>query len=130
MNTYHGKKTHSCHKCGYSSFKASYLKAHMLVHSGVKPFVCKKCSFSCTQAGDLKTHMLNHSGEKPFSSQKFEFSCTTVSYLKKHMLTHSGEKPFWCDQLFMRSSLCSQEPQAHPHCRTAICMLAVQLLFQ
>ena len=82
--------------CGYSSFKASYLKAHMLVHSGVKPFVCKKCSFSCTQAGDLKTHMLNHSGEKPFSSQKFEFSCTTVSNLKKHTLIHSGQKPFHC----------------------------------
>ena len=86
MNTYYGKKTHSCHQCGYSSIKAFNLKAHMLAHSGVKPFVSKQCNFSFTQAGDLKTHILTHSGEKSFSCQQLEFSFTTVSNLKKHTL--------------------------------------------
>ena len=61
-----GKKYHTCKTCGFSTMKISYLKSHLLDHSGEKPFSCAKCKYSCKRAGHLKEHMLIHSEERLF----------------------------------------------------------------
>ena len=42
-NMLDGKVSRTCKQCGFSTAKASYLKSHLLGHSGEKPFSCKQC---------------------------------------------------------------------------------------
>ena len=93
-----GKKTFSCTQCEFSCITVSYLKKHMLIHSGEKPFRCYQCNYCCAQTGDLRSHMLTHTGEKPFACKQCSYSSRRSRDLKSHMFSHTGEKPFVCKQ--------------------------------
>ena len=110
----------------YSCITTSYLRQHMLRHSGErhsdvcsvtilalklviwrgissdilgeKRIACKQCSYSCRYSGGMNYHMLSHTGEKTFACKKCNFSCTIASRLNPHMLIDSGEKPSSCTQ--------------------------------
>ena len=76
----------TCDECGKVFKCKSYLKRHMLIHSGVKAYTCDLCKKTFTQKGNLGKHRLTHSGLKAFSCNpcKKVFACQDT--LDKHML--------------------------------------------
>ena len=73
------KKTFSCTQCESSCTRVSYLKKHMLTHSGEKPFRCDQCNYSCARACVLKSHKLTHTAEQPFVCKQCSFSSSSPS---------------------------------------------------
>ena len=69
-------KLHACNVCDYKSPKKSYLKQHMITHTGKKPFACDVCDYKCSRKGDLKRHMRTHAGEKPHVCDVCGYKCS------------------------------------------------------
>ena len=90
--------THSkaCVQCQKSFGRATYLKRHMLTHSGVKAHSCSECEKSFSQVGHLRRHMVTHTGEKVHKCEECGDFFGQAGDLKRHQLIHSWEKPHKC----------------------------------
>lgn len=53
----HNSTKFTCQECGKSFQLASYLRKHLLRHSGVKKFHCVICNKQYAQPVDLRLHL-------------------------------------------------------------------------
>ncbi|MCK5893446.1 MAG: C2H2-type zinc finger protein [Endozoicomonadaceae bacterium] len=49
-----------CDTCSKIFTHCSYLKLHLLIHTGEKPYKCNICTKRFTQKGSLTRHMISH----------------------------------------------------------------------
>ena len=75
-----GAQKFGCPFCSQTMSTPSYMKRHILTHTGQQPFSCNYCGKSFNQKNNLIRHTMIHTGERPFSCgycgksfiQKFE----------------------------------------------------------
>ncbi|CAH0757066.1 unnamed protein product [Diatraea saccharalis] len=92
-------KTLFCKICGkgYSSYGG--LRVHnRFAHGNAKPHVCKLCGKEFTAPSYLKTHMIKHTGEKNFKCEICGNRFVSKEALLYHTRRHTGEKPYSCKQ--------------------------------
>ena len=82
-----GLPLRSCHICGRSFHKMTYLKRHIQSHSSVKPFKCKICGWGFFQYSNLKRHMISHNSNtgEGFNCHHCRATFTTKSVLSVHL---------------------------------------------
>lgn len=128
------RNRHQCGICLKIFRQASFLKSHILLHTGVRPYPCPVCGktfkrkthvrlhmrqhtaerlATCEICGksmkhyNLKIHMKLHSGESVVTCPICDKQCANSYLLKRHVNWHTGFKPFkcsLCDQGFMIKS--------------------------
>eukprot|EP00095_Tigriopus_kingsejongensis_P008078 maker-scaffold1604_size34042-snap-gene-0.10 protein:Tk08078 transcript:maker-scaffold1604_size34042-snap-gene-0.10-mRNA-1 annotation:"oocyte zinc finger protein 6-like" len=85
----------SCHICGKSFSKTTYLKRHIQSHSTVKPYKCDICGWGFFQLCNLKRHTASHNtgtGEG-FKCVHCPATFSTKSVLSVHMRdAHSSKR--------------------------------------
>ena len=54
--------TYPCLNCGKEFPAPSFLRRHILTHTGQKPFKCSYCEYSSTQKGNLNRHVYKKHG--------------------------------------------------------------------
>ncbi|GIY09129.1 hypothetical protein CDAR_534961 [Caerostris darwini] len=94
------RNAHQCYVCGYSTWKNSLLKRHMLKHTGerqhkcemcgsaLKLYVCSLCNYSSQYKGNWSRHILRHTGQKPHKCQFCGKQFPRKDTLQTHMITH------------------------------------------
>ncbi|XP_040905033.1 zinc finger protein 3 homolog [Toxotes jaculatrix] len=93
------KEEKSCHICGKSFRRDSYLIRHVdKSHKGHKAFKCLECSKEFDQRYQLILHIRSHTGEKPFSCDYCGKAFVQNSSRLAHMRVHTGEKPYFCSK--------------------------------
>uniref|UniRef100_A0A3B4ZGU4 C2H2-type domain-containing protein n=1 Tax=Stegastes partitus TaxID=144197 RepID=A0A3B4ZGU4_9TELE len=87
----------SCHICGKSFKKDSYLIRHVnKSHKGRRAFRCLLCDKEFDQRFQLVLHVRSHTGDKPFSCDYCSKTFVQNSSRLAHMRVHTGEKPYFC----------------------------------
>lgn len=101
--------SHKCMFCNKHFAYKSYLKLHVLKHTGEKPYKCPVCSKEFNRKSNANVHMLIHAGVKPHKCELCPKRFTKKSHLDEHMSCHTGNKPFECNvcgnQFTRKSSL-------------------------
>ncbi|CAB3236630.1 unnamed protein product [Arctia plantaginis] len=102
------EKTYFCDKCGKGYSTPGGLRVHhRFVHGNAKPHVCKFCNKQFTAPSYLKVHMVKHTGEKNFKCDICTRKFVSKEALLYHTRRHTGEKPYsctMCDEKFVNSS--------------------------
>ncbi|XP_018571596.1 zinc finger protein 883-like [Anoplophora glabripennis] len=116
------KKTNSeekkciCPQCGKQLHSVSYLKTHLLTHTGEKPYECNICGNRFTVLRSLNHHLNIHKGVKPYQCTQCDKAFRTSGSLRKHILLHTGERPFKCtscEKGFIRRSHLKRHLRIH-----------------
>ncbi|XP_045507956.1 zinc finger protein 26-like [Colias croceus] len=87
----HGNaKPHECPECGKKFTAPSYLRVHMIKHTGEKNFKCNICNNRFVSKEALLYHTRRHTGEKPYScklcSERFVNASARAEHIKfKHV---------------------------------------------
>ena len=55
---------HKCEQCEFTFSSATYLKRHLVVHSGERPYECNHCGSTFVWKSNLGTHLKTHKAEK------------------------------------------------------------------
>ncbi|CAG4961022.1 unnamed protein product [Parnassius apollo] len=91
------KKNYTCEKCAKAYSTPGGLRVHnRFVHGNAKPHVCKECGKHFTAPSYLKNHMIKHTGEKNFICDLCGSRFVTKEALLYHTRRHTGEKPYSC----------------------------------
>lgn len=102
MRIIHKGEKYLCLYCSKTYTRASYLRAHSLVHSGQekpRPFSCDQngCNRSFHTKHSLQVHIAHtHSKERPHKCDRCFKGFATASGLKTHQESHT-EKKLSCD---------------------------------
>lgn len=102
------EKTCFCDKCGKGYSTPGGLRVHnRFVHGNAKPHVCKYCNKQFTAPSYLKVHMVKHTGEKNFKCDLCNRKFVSKEALLYHTRRHTGDKPYsctLCDERFVNAS--------------------------
>lgn len=91
------KKIFTCGKCSKGYSTPGGLRVHnRFVHGNAKPHICKECGKHFTAPSYLKNHMIKHTGEKNFICDLCGSRFVTKEALLYHTRRHTGEKPYSC----------------------------------
>ncbi|XP_054719715.1 zinc finger protein 236-like [Uloborus diversus] len=90
------KTVHTCEQCHKTFTKLSYLKQHIMSHTGEKPFRCRKCGRMFGTLRVLNAHIKTHDGSKDFQCPECTLAFTTKRSLVRHMILHDRTFPFHC----------------------------------
>ena len=119
---------HTLHQCSICQKKLScrsYLRRHLVSHTGEKPFKCETCQRDFSHRSNLHRHMLTHTGEKPHQCSVCLKSFSQLGHLQCHSLIHpeqhlssinSGKKIHechYCHKKFAFASLLRQHLLTH-----------------
>ena len=114
-----------CQLCKKSFKTESYMKSHLLTHTGEKPYKCSECGKQFRYKDSLKAHTRDHTGEKfkcQFKNCDKEFN--RLRDLKDHQNIHppdcNKELEFTfgcniCDAKFLRKKQLSNHMEIHRH---------------
>ena len=114
-----------CQLCKKSFKTESYMKSHLLTHTGEKPYKCSDCGKQFRYKDSLKAHTRDHTGDKfkcQFKSCDKEFN--RERDLKDHQNVHPVEMnkdldfTFGCnicDAKFLRKKQLSNHMEIHRH---------------
>ena len=111
-----------CQLCRKSFKTESYMKSHLLTHTGEKPYKCSDCGKQFRYNDSLKAHMRDHTGDKfkcQYKSCDKEFN--RLRDLKDHENVHQGHKNVMeftfacsiCDAKFLRKKQLSNHMEIH-----------------
>lgn len=102
------EKTFFCDKCGKGYSTPGGLRVHYrFVHGNAKPHTCKYCNKQFTAPSYLKVHMVKHTGEKNFKCDLCSRLFVSKEALLYHTRRHTGDKPYSCtvcDEKFVNAS--------------------------
>ena len=114
-----------CQLCKKSFKTESYMKSHLLTHTGEKPYKCSQCGKQFRYKDSLKAHTRDHTGEKfkcQYKTCDKEFN--RLRELKDHQNIHplenNKEINFTfacniCDAKFLRKKQLSNHMEIHRH---------------
>ncbi|XP_032524536.2 zinc finger protein 723-like [Danaus plexippus] len=101
-------KSYSCEKCDKAYSTAGGLRVHnRFAHGNAKPHECKECGKQFTAPSYLKVHMIKHTGEKNFKCDICHSKFVSKEALLYHTRRHTGEKPYsckYCNERFVNAS--------------------------
>ena len=111
-----------CQLCRKSFKTESYMKSHLLTHTGEKPYKCSDCGKQFRYNDSLKAHMRDHTGDKfkcQYKTCDKEFN--RLRDLKDHENVHQGDKNVIeftfacsiCDAKFLRKKQLSNHMETH-----------------
>ncbi|XP_059054703.1 gastrula zinc finger protein XlCGF57.1-like isoform X2 [Achroia grisella] len=102
------KKTFICSTCNKGYSTVGGLRVHMrFVHGNAKPHICNYCGKKFTAPSYLKTHLIKHTGEKNFKCDICSNRFVSKEALLYHTRRHTGEKPYsctMCNERFVNAS--------------------------
>ena len=112
-----------CQLCRKSFKTESYMKSHLLTHTGEKPHKCLECGKQFRYKDSLKAHMRDHTGDKfKCRFQKCDMEFNRIRDLKDHENIHPGETTTdlkfafacnICDAKFLRKKQLSNHKEVH-----------------
>ncbi|EDV98590.1 zinc finger protein 436 [Drosophila grimshawi] len=113
-----------CEQCG-GEFKCStYLKLHMLRHTGKKEFECDICKRRYYTHNEMIRHKILHSKARPYSCRFCDKSFRGTSSKAVHERTHTNERPFacqYCEKTFTSTSVRRMHERVHINNRKYHC---------
>ncbi|KAH8243704.1 hypothetical protein KR032_009488 [Drosophila birchii] len=119
-------KTWVCEQCG-GVFKCStYLKLHMLRHTGQKSFTCDVCQAKYYTENEMRRHRILHTDARPYACRFCDKTFRGCSSKVVHERTHTNERPFqcqYCEMAFTSTSTRQRHELLHTnnrkyHCET------------
>ncbi|XP_017047166.1 transcription factor Ouib [Drosophila ficusphila] len=119
-------KTWICDQCG-GVFKCStYLKLHLLRHTGEKPFECDICQAKYYAENEMRRHRILHTDARPYACRFCGKTFRGCSSKVIHERSHTNERPFQCqhcDKAFTSTSTRQRHEMLHTnqrkyHCET------------
>ncbi|ELW47088.1 Zinc finger protein 57 like protein [Tupaia chinensis] len=87
---------YSCHTCGRSFSRRSYLLSHQFVHSPTQTNACSQCGRLFRNPKALSYHRRMHLGERPFRCSLCDKTYCDASGLSRHRRAHLGYRPHSC----------------------------------
>ncbi|XP_017967677.1 transcription factor Ouib [Drosophila navojoa] len=117
-------KTWICEQCG-GEFKCStYLKLHMLRHTGTKKFECDICKSMYYTKNEMERHKILHTNARPYACRFCDKTFRGTSSKTVHERTHTSERPFvcqYCDKTFRSTSVRKMHERVHVNQRNYHC---------
>ncbi|KAH8347359.1 hypothetical protein KR059_009833 [Drosophila kikkawai] len=119
-------KTWVCDQCG-GVFKCStYLKLHLLRHTGQKSFECDVCQAKYYTENEMRRHRILHTDARPYACRFCDKTFRGCSSKVIHERTHTNERPFqcqYCEMAFTSTSTRQRHELLHTnnrkyHCET------------
>ncbi|KAH8251624.1 hypothetical protein KR038_003055 [Drosophila bunnanda] len=117
-------KTWVCEQCG-GVFKCStYLKLHLLRHTGQKSFACDVCQAKYYTENEMRRHRILHTDARPYACRYCDKTFRGCSSKVVHERTHTNERPFqcqYCEMAFTSTSTRQRHELLHTNNRKYHC---------
>ncbi|XP_022216020.2 zinc finger protein 62 homolog [Drosophila obscura] len=119
-------KTWICHICEGEYKCSTYLKLHMMRHSGKKEIECDICHARYYTAPEMRRHRILHTDARPYACRYCNKTFRGCSSKVVHERSHTDERPFacqYCDKSFRSTSARRRHERVHTNTRNYHCEL-------